>query len=173
MRIVKIELPGLLHAKDAGLNLDDPTVCARLMRELDGLRGELADRIRAKAAVYLPPTYTPFVRVAFDPQGAPAARVVVWIDDPTVTGVSGLLARRAWQLSVPILAHIVREAVQERLQTLAIEVDESRAKVSAFAPARGYTSPAAIALAVALLSALYWLYAHAALLALLRRSSGG
>ena len=173
MRIVKIELPGVLHAKSADLKLDDPAVRTRLLRELEGLRNDLADRIRAKASVYLPPNYTPFVRVAFDPNGTLAARVVVWIDDPTVTGVSGLLARRAWQLSVPILAHVVREAVQERLQTLAIEVDEARAKVSAFAPARAIYSPAAIALIVAVLSALYWLYAHGALISMLRRTAGG
>ena len=172
MRILKIELPGVLHAKSADLNLDDPAVQTRLYRELDALKAELAERIRAKAGVYLPPGYTQFVRVAFEPQGN-KVRVMVWIDDPTVSGFSGLLARRAWQLSVPILSHVVREAVQERLQTLAVEVDEAKAKVSAFAPARAVYSPVVVAVMVALLSSIYWLYAHGALVTALQRSAGG
>ena len=172
MRILKIELPGVMHAKSPDLNLDDPAVQTRLYRELDALRAELAERIRAKAGAYLPPGYTQFVRVAFEPQGN-KVRVTVWVDDPSVSGVSGLLARRAWQLSVPILSHVVREAVQERLQTLAVEVDEARAKVSAFAPTRAVYDPTVIAVVVALLSALYWLYGHAAIVAALHRGAAG
>lgn len=171
MRILKIELPGVLHPKAAGLDLSQEAVANQLYRELESLRADLAERIRAKAAVYLPAGYTLFVRVAFERAGHKAI-ATFWIDDPSVTGVSGVLARRAWKLSVPILSHIFREAVQERLQTLAVEVDESKARVSAFAPTRAWYSPMAIAAGVAILSAIYWLYAHGAILSALKRTGG-
>jgi hypothetical protein len=171
MRILKIELPGVLHPKAAGLDLTQDAVQTQLFRELEGLKADLSERIRAKAAVYLPPGYTLFVRVGFERLGNKAT-AVFWIDDPTVNGMSGVLARRAWKLSVPILSHIFREAVQERLQTLAVEVDEGHARVAAFAPTRAYYSPLAVAGAVAVLSAIYWLYAHGAIVAALRRGLG-
>jgi hypothetical protein len=132
----------------------------------------VAERIRAKAMVYLPADYTVFVRVDFVREGN-RVQVVFWIDDPAVSGVSGLLARRAWRLSLPILSHVVREAMAERLQTLLVEVDESKAKVAAFAPARTWYSPGVIALVVAGLSALYWLYAHPGVAGLVRRAVAG
>jgi len=172
MRILKIELPGVLRSNAADLALEDPAVQSRLFRELDPLRLELAERIRAKATLYLPASYTIYTRIAFEPLGN-KANVVVWVDDPTVSGLSGLLARRAWQLSVPILSHVVREVVQERLQTLAIEIDEKRAKVVAFAPARAWRSPVIVALAAAIGASAYWLFGHAHLMTLMGQTFGG
>lgn len=156
MRILKLELPGTLHALGADLKLDDPAVQSRLYPELDKLSNELADRIRIKAAAYLPRGYTFFSRVTFDPDGH-RVRITMWIDAPAVTGFAGLLARRAWQLSVPIMAHIVREAAQERLQTLAIEIDEGKSRVYAYAPTRAWSNPVIVGVAVAGLASLYWL----------------
>ena len=172
MRILKLDMPGVLHSKSADIKLDEPAVQAQVFRELDKLSGELADRIRAKATAYLPRDYTLFSRVAFDPRGN-RVDIVMWIDDPTVSGFSSLLARRAWQLSVPILAHIVREAAEERLQTLAIEIEEARTRVSAFAPSRAWRNPVIIAVGSAVLASLYWLWLHSALMGLLRRTIGG
>ena len=169
MRILKIELTGILQPKTEGLDLSLDAVQTQLYRELDALRLDLAERIRAKATSYLPAHYTIFVRVNFERQGNKAA-VTFWIDDPTVTGMSGLLARRAWKLSVPILSHVFRDAVQERLQTLTVAVDDEKARIASYAPTRGWYSPAAVALGVAVLSAFYWLYIHGTLLGALRRS---
>ena len=171
MRILKIELTGVLQPKTEGLDLSLEAVQSQLYRELDVLRLDLAERIRAKATAYLPAHYTIFVRVNFDRQGNKAA-ATFWIDDPTVAGMSGLLARRAWKLSVPILSHVFREAVQDRLQTLTVAVDDGKARIASYAPMRGWYSPLAIALGVAVLSAIYWLYVHGSVLAALRRSLG-
>ena len=171
MRILKIEVPGVLQPRAEGLNLNDEAVTGQLYRELDGLRLELAERIRAKAVTYLPATYTVFVRMAFERKGNKAL-ATFWIDDPTVAGFSGVLARRAWKLSTPILAHVFREAVQERLQTIAVEVDEAKAAVSAFAPTRAWYSPLAITVYVMAVSALYWLFAHGSVVSLLHRTAG-
>lgn len=168
MRILKIELVGVLQPKSAGLDLNSDAVQAQLYRELDSLRLDIAERIRAKAVAYLPAEYAVFVRVAFERSGN-RALATFWIDDPTVAGFSGLLARRAWQLSLPILSHVFREAVQERLQTLAVEVDDKKSRISSFAPTRAWYSPLAIALTVAALSAVYWLFAHGALMGAVRR----
>ena len=100
------------------------------------------------------------------------AAATFWIDDPAVAGMSGLLARRAWKLSVPILSHVFREAVQDRLQTLTVAVDDGKARIASYAPMRGWYSPLAIAAGVAVLSAIYWLYVHGSVLAALRRSLG-
>ncbi len=171
MRILKIELTGVLHPKTEGLDLSSDAVQSQLYRELDALRLDLAERVRAKATAYLPAHYTIFVRVNFERTGN-KVNATFWIDDPAVSGMSGLLARRAWKLSVPILSHVLRDAVQERLQTLTVAVDDDKARITSFAPVRGWYSPAAIALGVAVLSALYWLYVHGFVLAALRRSLG-
>lgn len=171
MRILKIELHGVLQPRTEGLDLNSEAVQSQLYRELDSLRLDIAERIRTKAIAYLPPDYAVFVRVGFARVGN-RAMATFWIDDPTVTGISGLLARRAWRLSLPILSHVFREAIQERLQTLAVEVDDNKSRISSFAPTRAWHSPVVIALVVAALSALYWLFAHGALMGVLHRALG-
>lgn len=171
MRILKIELLGILQPKSEGLDLASEAVQAQLYRELDALRLDLADRMRARAAIYLPGDYSVFVRVDFERTGN-KVHATFWIDDPAVSGVTGLLARRAWSLSVPILSHVFREAVQERLQTLTVAVQDNKPRISAFAPARAWYSPLAIAAAMALATTLYWVFAHAALVGALRRALG-
>ena len=49
MRILKIELTGILQPKTEGLDLSSEAVQSQLYRELDALRLDLAERIRAKA----------------------------------------------------------------------------------------------------------------------------
>lgn len=165
MRILKIHVTGVLRSMQPAVDLGQEPVKAQLFRDLEALRYELGERIRAKAMSYLPPHYAIFVRVTFEPAGNKAI-ATFWIDDPTVSGVNGLLARRAWKLSTPILSHVVREAFQERLQTFALEVDDSKAKVESFAATRGwYSAPILVLMAIAATSA-YWLFAHRAVMAL-------
>jgi hypothetical protein len=171
MRILKLELPGTLHARSPEIQIDDPAVHSRLFQELDKVSGDLADRIRAKAATYLPRGYTLFSRVGFDARGN-RVLVTLWIDDPSVTGLAGLLARRAWKLSVPIMAHIVREAAQERLQTIAIEIDEARTQVSSYAPSRAWRNPVVVAVATLVVVSFYWLALHGLVAGAMRRMFG-
>ena len=172
MRVLKIELSGVLQPKGEGPNLESDVVATQLFRELDGLKLDLAERMRAKATAYLPADYVVFVRVAFQRVGT-RVNATFWIDDPTISGLSGLLARRAWRLSVPILAHVFREAVQERLQTFGVLVDDTKPAITAFAPTRGWYNPIFIAVVVAALSALYWLAIHGPLWGSMRGLLGG
>jgi hypothetical protein len=171
MRILKIELAGVLRPRSEGLDLGADEVSGQLYRELDQLRFELAERIRAKAIALLPAEYAVFVRTSFERVGNKAL-VTFWIDDPSVAGVSGLLARRAWTLSIPILSHVFRESIQERLQTLVVDVDSRAARVSSFAPTRAWYSPLVVGLTAVFLSAAYWFVLHDAIVAAFRRLTG-
>ena len=65
-------------------------------------------------------------------------------------------------MSTPILAHVVKETVQERLQSIAVEIDEKKVHVAAFRPARAWFDPLVLTVIVTLVSAIYWLFVHAA-----------
>lgn len=139
MRIMKIRLSGVLRSTQPGIDLDQEPVRSQLFRDLEPLRYELGERIRVKAIGYLPANYAVFVRVTYEPAGR---RIVAtfWIDDPAISGMAGILARRAWTLSLPILAHVFRDAIQERLQTFVLEPEDAKAHVDSFAAARGWQS---------------------------------
>ncbi len=169
MRIMKIQVTGTLRSMQPGVDLTLEPVRTQLYRDLDGLKLELAERVRAKAVNYLPAQYAVFIRLAFN---APANKIIAtfWIDDPTVSGFSGLLARRAWKLSTPILAHVLREAIQERLQTFSIDIDEPQTRVEAFAAVRGWFSPPAIVAMTVLFTSAYWVFGYAATRAILKQA---
>jgi hypothetical protein len=171
MRILKIELTGVLRPKTEGIDLASDGVASQLYRELDQLRPDIAERIRIKAVALLPSEYAIFVRTSFERVGNKAL-VTFWIDDPSVAGVSGLLARRAWTLSIPILSHVFREAIQERLQTLVVDVDNRAARVASFAPTRAWYSPLVVGITAVFLSAVYWFVLHDAIVAAFRRLTG-
>jgi hypothetical protein len=158
MRILKIRLSGVLRSSQPGVDLDQEQVRSQLFRDLEALRYELGERIRVKAVGYLPQTYSVFVRVTFEPT---YKRIVAtyWIDDPSVSGFDGILARRAWRLSLPILGHVFREAIQERLQTFQLDLEDNRAKIDSFAASRAWQSPPVIALLAIAATSLIWFYA--------------
>lgn len=171
MRILKIELGGVLRPKAEGVDLTAEGVASQLYRELDQLRPDIADRIRGKAMALLPAEYAVFVKTDFS-QAGNKAFATFWIDDPSIGGISGLLARRAWKLSIPVLSHVFREAIQERLQTLVVDVDASRAQITSFAPTRAWHNPLIVAAIVAIVSAIYWLLAHGVIVGALKRLTG-
>jgi hypothetical protein len=86
--------------------------------------------------------------------------VILWIDDPTVRWPSGLFARRAWKLSIPIVTHIVKETFEARVKSIRIDIDEKKARVASLAPVRGWNDPVILAVIVTLVSAGYWLVVH-------------
>lgn len=169
MRIMKIEVKGTLRSLQPGVDLALEPVKAQLYRDLEGLKLDLAERVRAKAVNYLPSHYALFVRIGFEP-AANRTVATFWIDDPTVRGFSGLLARRAWKLSTPILGHVLREAIQERLQAFTLDVDENRTRVASFAEVRGWYSPPALIAGAVLLTSGYWAYGHYAAKAILKQA---
>lgn len=159
MRILKIQISGVLRSLQATVDLTQEPVKQQLFRDLESLRYELGERIRAKAMNYLPPHYAIFARIGFD-AASNKAIATFWIDDPSVRGFSGLLARRAWKLSTPILSHVVREAVQERLQTFTLDVDEGKTRVEAFAATRGWHSAMVLIPLAILATSAFWLFAQ-------------
>jgi hypothetical protein len=159
MRILKIELPATIASVDPDVSLASDLLREQLRRELDALKEELGESVRQRAVAYFPSDYTVFVRFSFWVDGS-RANVTVWIDDPTVRWPSGLFARRAWKLSIPIVSHIVAEVFQARAKSIRIDVDEKRARIVSFAALRGWQDPAILAVAVVLISTLYWLFLH-------------
>jgi hypothetical protein len=159
MRILKIELPATLTSSDPDVSLASDLLREQLHRELEALRIELAEDVRRRAASYFPPDYTIFVRFFFRVEDNRAA-VILWIDDPTVRWPGGLFARRAWRLSVPIVAHIVKESFEERIKSIRMDIHEKKARVVSLAPLRGWLDPVILTVIVTLISAGYWLLVH-------------
>jgi hypothetical protein len=156
MRIFKIELPATIASVDPDISLASDQLRAQLSRELEALTHELAENVRQRAATYFPPEFTVFVRFAFFTEDN-RAQVTLWIDDPTVSWPSGLFARRAWRLLVPMVTHVVRESFEARVQSIRIDIDEKKARVASLAPARAWNDPVILAVFVTLLGAAFWL----------------
>jgi hypothetical protein len=169
MRIYKIELPAAIRSIDPDISLASDALRDQLRRELEALTNELGESVRQRAATYFPPDFTVFVRFFFWTDDN-RARVTLWIDDPTVRWPSGLFARRAWSLLVPVVAHIVKEMFEARVKSIRIDIDERRAWVASLAPARVWNDPVIIAVAVTLAGAAYWLILHPWIWAWLTRS---
>ena len=159
MRLLKIELPASIASADPDVSLASDLLREQLRRELDALKEELGESVRQRAMAYFPSDYTVFVRFSFSVDDN-RANVTVWIDDPTVRWPTGLFARRAWKLSIPIVSHIVAEVFQARAKSIRLDIDEKRARIVSFAPLRGWQDPVILAVAVALISTGYWLFLH-------------
>ena len=89
MRILKIELPATITSVDPDISLASDALREQLRRELDALKEELGESVRRRAVDYFPSDYTVFVRFFFWVDDN-RAKVILWIDDPTVA-----LAQRA------------------------------------------------------------------------------
>jgi hypothetical protein len=159
MRLLKIELSATLSSSDPDISLTSDSLREQLQRELTALQNELAEEVRRRATSYFPSEYTVFVRFFFWVDDN-KAKVILWVDDPTVRWLSGLFARRAWKLSVPIVAHIVKETFEARVKSIRIDINERLARVVSLAPARGWLDPVILTFIVTLISACYWLVVH-------------
>lgn len=164
MRILWIELPARLGSSNADVSLNSPEIRDMLFQELQGMRADLEHMIEARISSYFPRDYEVSVRIHSEPDSA-GMQIIVWVSDPNIRWPAGLLARRAWNLSVPILAHVVEEAFAEQVQNVTLSIDKARARVSAFAPTRFWKDPLVLAVAVFVLTTLYWNYAHQPLVA--------
>src|SRR5262245_55201072 len=159
MRILKIEMKATLQSNDPQISLGSDVLREQLFREMNGLRYELGERIRHRAAAYFPPEYSVFVRITFARQDNKAT-IHMWIEDPTIGWPAGLLARRAWKLSVPILSHVVKDTFQAGVQNVEMQIADGDARITSFAPTRGWFDPIILTGLVAVFSALYWSYLH-------------
>ena len=156
VRILKIEIPGRFVSSDPDISLASDELKQRLFTELEGMRAELVEVIRARLVAYFPAEYEVFVRLQLDSR-ATSLKAIIWVDVPHIRWPAGLLARRAWNLSVPILAHVGRDVIRERVEHVELEVDERRSRIFAFAPTRFWKDPLVLILGVAVLASLFWL----------------
>jgi hypothetical protein len=155
MRILRIQLNGYLRPTHPGVKLENKDVRQQFHKEMDALLTELTEAIRKRIASYLPEDYSVFVRFLLAEE-ADSAKVLVWVDDPTIRWPAGLLSRRAWKLSVPVLSHAISESFAERIQGIALDIDRSDSRVSSFAPMRLWSDPVVIGLGVTALASAVW-----------------
>ena len=159
MRILKFELPAALASIDPDISLASDVLREQLYRELDALKDKLAEEVRQRAIPYFPSDYSVFVRFLFS-AGEDKARVILWIEDPTVRWPSGLLARRAWRLSIPIVTHLVKEVFEARVKSIRMDINERKVRVSSLAPVRGWLDPVLLTVVVTAINTVYWLLIH-------------
>jgi hypothetical protein len=167
MRIFKIELPATFQSVNPDIVLGSNELSRWLFQELEGLRRDIVETIRARVAAYFPSNYEVFVRLQLEPDDH-SVRVIIWIDDPNISWPAGLLARRAWSLSIPILAYVVADTFSEKLEHVELKVDETKTHINAFAPARFWKDPLVLTMVVATLATLYWVFLHEALVGALQ-----
>lgn len=157
MRVIRIELPATLGSADPAISLASDEIRSQLFRELKALDAELNETVRQRAKSYFPESFSVFVRTHLAPDKL-GTTTELWIVDPNIGWPAGLLTRRAWLLFVPILAHIVREAMSSRFQGISFDMREDAARVQVFAPTRTWRDPVVLSLIVFILTNLLWLY---------------
>lgn len=167
MRVVRLELPTRLRSATGTVDLSSPEVRAEIAREMPTLVAELSELVRQRACAYFPPAYTIFVRTRFEPE-PPGTVTELWIVDPTIRWPQSLLARKAWKLFVPVLAHMVADAYRVRLEGVVADIDEKRAALDVFGSARGWRDPVVLSALVFILTSAIWLWAVPLIAHLLR-----
>jgi len=156
MRVIKIDLPARLSSADPDITLASDEIRAQLFRELQALDQELSEQVRQRAAGYFPPTYSVFVRTQLLPERI-GTLTELWVVDPNVRWPAGLLARSAWRMFVPVLAHVVKDTTSQRFPSLVIDMNERDARVTALAPTRTWRDPVILSIAVFVLTSVFWL----------------
>ena len=157
MRVLRIELRALLRANSPSVRFDDEDVQRQFHQELDGLIPELTELSRRRIASYFPADYSVFVRITHEPAGN-TANILVWVDDPTIRWPAGLLARRAWKLSVPVLSHALSDTFEQRIDGVSLQFERSNARITSLAPMRFWSDPVVLIIGVFVLTTLLWLY---------------
>jgi hypothetical protein len=159
MRVIKIELPAALTVADPNISLASDDIREQLFKELKALDTDLSETVRQKAKAYFPETYSVFVRTLLSPDKV-STTTELWIVDPNIGWPAGLLTRRAWALFIPILAHVVREAMGSRFEGVNFEMKEDAAKITVLAPARTWHDPIVVGIALFALTTLFWLHIY-------------
>ena len=155
MRIIKLDLPATFRSSDPEISLVSDEIRKQFFGELGRMDQELSEYVRMRAAGYLPPSYSVFVRTQLQPEKT-GTLTQLWIVDPTVRWPAGLLTRSAWKLFVPILSLVVRDTVMERFQGVEVDMQEKEARVTVLAPTRSWRDPVILSVVVFLLTSLLW-----------------
>lgn len=159
MRVIKIELPANLSPVNPEISLASEEIRGQLYRELANLDTQINDNVRERARSYFPQAYSVFVRTLPDPDRI-STSTQLWIVDPNIRWPAGLLTRSAWQLFVPIFAHVVREAMTSQMPGVKFNIKEQDAKVTVFAPTRAWKDPLIVGIVTFLLTTAFWLVGH-------------
>jgi hypothetical protein len=162
MRVIKIELQATLSSADPSISLASDELRGQLFREMQTADPEISERIRQRARSYFPDSYSVFVRTRFEPHRAVTV-TELWVVDPTIRWPAGLLARSAWRLFIPIMAHAVKESIAAQFDNLNVDVGERDARISVLVPTRSWRDPMLLSIAVLVLTSLYWLVVHPAI----------
>ncbi|HXF55762.1 MAG TPA: hypothetical protein VNK52_16735 [Hyphomicrobiaceae bacterium] len=162
MRVIKIELQALLSSADPSISLASDELRGQLFREIQAAYPEISERIRQRARSYFPDSYSVFVRTQGQPDRA-AMVTDLWVVDPTIRWPAGLLARSAWRLFIPIMAHAVKESIAAQFDNLNVDVRERDARISVLVPTRSWRDPVLLSAAVVVLTSVYWLLLHPAI----------
>ncbi len=158
MRVIRIELPATLGSADPAISLASDEIRTQLFRELKALDAELNETVRQRAKSYFPESFSVFVRTHLAPDKL-GTTTELWVVDPNIGWPAGLLTRRAWTLFIPILAHVVRDAMSSRFHGVSFDMREDAAKVDVLAPTRAWRDPVVLSIVVFILTCLFWLYA--------------
>ncbi len=172
MRVIKIDLPAVLGSADPEVTLASTEIRAQLFRELAAMDYDLSESVRQRASTYFPQTYTVFARTRLKPEKIGTV-TELWVVDPDVRWPAGLLARRAWQLFIPVLGNLVRETIEQRLTAVTVDMQEKDASVTVLAPTRTWRDPVVVAVAAFIVTSLIWVAASPALRASFRALVSG
>lgn len=159
MRVIKIDLPASLSPADPEISLVSDEIRGQLFQELAAADTEMNETIRQRAIAYFPEAYSVFVRTILAPDRVQTS-TELWIVDPTIRWPKGLLTRSAWRLFVPILAHVVRDSMSDRMPGVKFHMKEQDAKVTVLAPTRTYRDPVILVALTFVLTTAYWLLVH-------------
>lgn len=159
MRVIRMELIAIVRSDDKSISVASDDLRKILFQQLESMDLEITDIIRQRASSYLPASYSVFVRTHLEPEGS-IATTELWIVDPTIRWPFGLLTRSAWKILAPLLAHVVRESFQSRLQNVSLDVNPKSIKVTALTPTRTWRDPVLLSILMVTLTSVYWQYIH-------------
>lgn len=157
MRVIKLDLPATFRSADPEISLVSDEIRKQLFVELERMDYELSEYVRQRAAGYLPPNYSVFVRTQMRPEKTGTV-TELWVVDPNIRWPAGLLTRSAWKLFVPILSHVVRDTTMQRFQGVEVDMPEKDARVTVLAPTRSWRDPVILSTIVFLLTSALWLF---------------
>jgi hypothetical protein len=159
MRVIKIDLPASMSPVDPEISLVSDEIRNQLFRELAEIDTEMNEAVRQKARSYFPDHFSVFVRTVLSPDRV-GIRTELWIVDPNIRWPAGLLTRSAWRIFIPILSHVVKDAMSSRMPGVKFHMKEEKAKITVLAPTRGYKDPVILVFLAVILTSLFWLIVH-------------
>ncbi len=166
MRVIKLELIAKVRSDDSSISLVSDELRSMLFKELEAMDTEITDAVRQRASSYFPTDYSVFARTLLD-SGGSAAITELWVVDPTIRWPFGLLTRSAWKLLAPMLAHVVEDAFEARLQNVSFDIDPKTIKITVLTPTRTWRDPVILSVLMVILTSVYWLLVHDWLMAYL------